>query len=401
MTQASASLAGVVRLAVDCMGGDHGPAVTLPACRAFLDARPDAELILVGRAEALQSARDWPRCRIVEATELVEMDDSVEVALRRKRDSSMRVAIEQLKPARRVSDASPGVPPSGVDGLAHACVSSGNTGALMAVSRYVLKTLEGIDRPAIASVMPNMQGGYTTVLDLGANVDCTAEHLLQFALMGSALVSAVESKQDPSVGLLNIGEEVIKGNDQIKLAGELFRSAAASGLLNFYGNVEGNDIFKGTTDLVVCDGFVGNVALKTAEGLATMLSSFIKQEFTRGAFAKFAAFVALPVLKRFKSRVDPRRYNGAALLGLRGLVFKSHGSADAFAFEQALHRAYEAARHGLLERVAERIRQTLLAMPTAQAPEDVRGAAPEAAARAPEAQLPDALPMSSTLPVSV
>ena len=205
----------------------------------------------------------------------------------------------------------------------------------MALARYLLKTLDGIDRPAIATVMPNQRDGYTTVLDLGANVDCTAEHLLQFAVMGSALVAAVDGKEEPSVGLLNIGEEAIKGSDMIKRAGELLRAAAADGHLNFYGNVEGNDIFKGTTDIVVCDGFVGNVLLKTGEGLASMLSDFIRQEFTRNVFTKLAALVALPVLKRFKHRVDHRRYNGAALLGLRGLVFKSHGSADAFAFEQA------------------------------------------------------------------
>ncbi|HUG21232.1 phosphate acyltransferase PlsX [Piscinibacter sp.] len=340
-----------VCLAVDCMGGDHGPSVTLPACQAFLAAHPEAELMLVGRAAALAPAASWPRCTIVPATEVVEMDDSIEVALRRKKDSSMRVAIGQVKPDANGAAA------------AQACVSAGNTGALMAVSRYLLKTLEGIDRPAIATVMPNERDGFTTVLDLGANVDCTAEHLLEFAVMGSALVAAVEGKEDPTVGLLNIGEEAIKGSETIKRAAELLRAAAESGHLNFHGNVEGNDIFKGTTDIVVCDGFVGNVALKTAEGLASMLSNFIRQEFTRNVYAKLAALVALPVLKHFKARVDHRRYNGAALLGLRGLVFKSHGSADAYAFEQALNRAYDAARHGLLERVHDRILETLSAMP--------------------------------------
>ena len=333
------------------MGGDHGPSVTLPACQAFLVAHPEAELILVGRADALAGAAHWARCITVAATEVVEMDDSVEVALRRKKDSSMRVAVSQLKPDE-----------SGLS-VAQACVSAGNTGALMAVSRYLLKTLEGIDRPAIATVMPNERDGHTTVLDLGANVDCTAEHLLQFAIMGSALVAAVEGKDDPTVGLLNIGEEAIKGSDTIKRAGELLRAAAASGHMNFYGNVEGNDIFKGTVDIVVCDGFVGNVALKTAEGLASMLANFVKQEFTRNVFTRLSALAALPVLKHLKARIDHRRYNGAALLGLRGLVFKSHGSADAFAFEQALNRAYDAARHGLLERAHDRILDTLQAMP--------------------------------------
>jgi len=284
------------------------------------------------------------------------MDDPIEVALRKKRDSSLRVAIAQLKP---VGD---------MPALAHACVSAGNTGALMAVARYLLKTVEGIDRPAIATVMPNRLDGYTTVLDLGANVDCTPEHLLQFAVMGSALVAAVDGKEDPSVGLLNIGEEAIKGSEIIKRAGELLRLAAAGGHLNFHGNVEGNDIFKGTTDLVVCDGFVGNVLLKTSEGLVSMLTDFIRQEFTRTPLSKLAALVALPVLKRFKTRVDPRRYNGAALLGLRGLVFKSHGSADAFAFEQALKRAYDAARNRLLDRVHYRIAETLQALPSGEAP---------------------------------
>ncbi|WP_298923891.1 phosphate acyltransferase PlsX [uncultured Ramlibacter sp.] len=324
-------------LAVDCMGGDHGPRVTLAACRQFLDHHPDARLLLVGAPASLQ-AFSHPRARIVAASEVVAMDDSVEVALRKKRDSSMRVAIQQVK-----------------DGQAQAAVSAGNTGALMALARYLLKTLDGIDRPAIASPLPNAKGGSTTVLDLGANVDCTEHHLLQFAVMGSALVSALKNEDQPSVGLLNIGEEVIKGNDVIKKAGELLRSAANSGDLNFYGNVEGNDIFKGTTDIVVCDGFVGNVALKTSEGLASMIGGFLREEFSRNPLTKIAGIFALPVLTAFKSRVDYRRYNGAALLGLRGLVFKSHGSADEFAFEQALGRAYDAARNQLLDRVQARI----------------------------------------------
>ncbi len=338
------------------MGGDHGPSITLPACRQFLSQHPNAELLLVGRPEALDEAASWERCRIVAATEVVTMDDPVEVALRKKRDSSMRVAIQQVKCTE------------GTPAAADACVSAGNTGALMAVARYLLKTLEGIDRPAIASVMPAVNDGFTTVLDLGANVDCSAEHLLQFAVMGSALVAAVEGKAEPTVGLLNIGEEAIKGNEVIKQAGELLRTAGKAGHINFYGNVEGNDIFKGTTDLVVCDGFVGNVALKTAEGLASMLSGLIKQEFTRSPLTKLAALVAMPVLKRFKQRVDHRRYNGAALLGLRGLVFKSHGSADAYAFETALNRAYDAAHNRLLDRVHDRILATLQAMPAAAGP---------------------------------
>jgi len=241
------------------------------------------------------------------------------------------------------------------DGQAQAAVSAGNTGALMALARYLLKTVDGIDRPAIAYPLPNAKGGATTVLDLGANVDCTEQHLLQFAVMGSALVSALKNVEQPSVGLLNIGEEAIKGSEVIKRAGELLRSAANAGDLNFFGNVEGNDIFKGTTDIVVCDGFVGNVALKTSEGLAAMIGGFLKEEFSRNLLTRMAAIAVYPVLAAFKNRVDYRRYNGAALLGLRGLVFKSHGSADEFAFEQALNRAYDAARNNLLDRVQARI----------------------------------------------
>ncbi len=327
----------MITIAVDCMGGDHGPRVTLAACRHFLEHHPDAELLLVGLPDSLTGLQH-PHARVVAATEVVGMDDPIEVALRRKKDSSMRVAIQQVK-----------------DGAAQAAVSAGNTGALMAIARYLLKTVDGIDRPAIAAQIPNAKGGGTTVLDLGANVDCTAEHLLQFAVMGSALVSVLNDDQNPSVGLLNIGEEVIKGNEIIKKSGELLRLASNSGDLNFFGNVEGNDIFKGTTDIVVCDGFVGNVALKTSEGLASMIGSFLKQEFSRNIFTRFAAICAYPVLSVFKKRMDHRRYNGAALLGLRGLVFKSHGSADAFAFEQALNRAYDAARNKLLDRVQARI----------------------------------------------
>ena len=324
-------------LAVDCMGGDHGPRITLAACRQFLEKHSEARLLLVGSPEAL-AGFNHSRARIIPASEIITMDDAVEVALRRKKDSSMRVAIQQVK-----------------NGHALAVVSAGNTGALMALARYLLKTVEGIDRPAIAYPMPNAKGGVTTVLDLGANVDCTQHHLLQFAVMGSALVSALSNDENPSVGLLNIGEEMIKGSEVIKKAGELLRSAANSGDLNFYGNVEGNDIYKGTVAIVVCDGFVGNVLLKTSEGLASMIGGFLKEEFSRNALTKLAAIVAYPVLTSFKNRVDHRRYNGAAFLGLRGLVFKSHGSADEFAFGHALNRAYDAARNQLLDRVQTRI----------------------------------------------
>jgi len=326
----------MITLAVDCMGGDHGPTVTLEACRQFLSSHADAHLLLVGHPD--QITFQHPRASIVPALERVEMHDPVEVALRRKKDSSMRVAIEQVK-----------------SGQAQAAVSAGNTGALMAISRYVLKTLDGIDRPAIAGQFPNARGGGTTMLDMGANVDCTPEHLLQFAVMGSALVTVLQGTASPTVGLLNIGEEDIKGGENIKKAAELLRSAAKSGDLNFYGNVEGNDIFLGTTDLVVCDGFVGNVALKASEGLATMMSGFLRESFSASIFTKIAAIFSYSILSAFKNKMDHRRYNGAALLGLRGLVFKSHGSADAFAFENALRRAYDAARNDLTAQVQERI----------------------------------------------
>jgi glycerol-3-phosphate acyltransferase PlsX len=328
-------------IAIDSMGGDHGLSVTIPATLQFIEQHPDVTILLVGNPDALaaglradKSRADRSRIEIVAATEVVAMDDSIEIALRKKRDSSMRVAVNLVK-----------------EGRAAACVSAGNTGALMAISRYVLKTLEGIDRPAIATLLPNRTGGATTVLDLGANVDCTAEHLLQFAVMGSALVAALYGKERPTVGLLNIGEEIIKGNDTVKEAGELMRTAADRDQLNFFGNVEGDDIFKGTVDVVVCDGFVGNVALKTSEGLAQMLGGFIREEFKRNPMTMLAAMVALPVLNRFKHRVDHRRYNGASLLGLRGLVIKSHGSADAFAFSNAIERACDAASHDVASRI--------------------------------------------------
>lgn len=349
----------MITIAVDCMGGDVGPAATLPACASFLNSHPQAQLLLVGLPDAMAA---WPqvvnnvRCRVVPASEVVAMDDPVEVALRKKKDSSMRVAITQVK-----------------QGDAQAAVSAGNTGALMAIARYVLKTMDGIDRPAIASQLPNALGGGTTMLDLGANVDCTAEHLLQFAVMGSALVAATSGREEPTVGLLNVGEEVIKGSEVIKKAGILLRNAANTGDLNFFGNVEGNDIFKGTTDLVVCDGFVGNVALKASEGLATMIGGSIREAFSRNWLTKLVGLLAYPVLSAFKKRVDHRRYNGAALLGLRGLVFKSHGSADAFAFEHALARAYDAASNRLLENVQKRIAHAAPLIAGDVTPSDLRG----------------------------
>jgi glycerol-3-phosphate acyltransferase PlsX len=324
------------------MGGDFGLPVTIPAAIEFLRQFPDTQLLLVGQAHAIETALvdqrgvDRSRFEIVSASDVVNMDDSVEVALRRKKESSMRLAVQAVK-----------------DGRADACLSAGNTGAWMAISRYILKTLDGIDRPAIATSIPNQTGRATIMLDLGANVDCTAEHLLQFAIMGAALSQAVEHRDQPSVGLLNIGEELIKGNEMVKEAAELLRASP----LNFYGNVEGDDIFKGTVDVVVCDGFVGNVVLKSVEGLAKMLSNVIREEFKRNFVTLLAALVSKPVLNRLRHRVDNRRHNGAALLGLRGVVIKSHGAADAYAFGFALERAREAVVSKLLERTAYTVSQ--------------------------------------------
>jgi phosphate acyltransferase len=324
-----------ITIAIDCMSGDHGPHVTVPAALEFLRRHADVDVVLVGLRDALEAelkarrASAGARLRIHAASEVVLMDEAPATALRSKKDSSMRVAVDLVK-----------------SGEAQACVSAGNTGALMAISRFVLKTLPGIDRPAIISVLPTMKGS-TYVLDLGANVDCTAEHLLQFALMGSTLVSAVEHKESPRVGLLNIGEESIKGNEVVKQASELLQ---ASGL-NFIGNVEGDGIFKGDADVVVCDGFVGNVMLKSAEGLAQMMRSILRQEFMRSVLTKLVGVVVLPVLHAFRRRLDPRGYNGATLLGLRGIVVKSHGSADVFGFQRAIERATEEVRNEVLKRL--------------------------------------------------
>jgi glycerol-3-phosphate acyltransferase PlsX len=328
-----------VTVAVDCMGGDHGTHVTVPAALACLQRDPGASCVLVGRREAIDAElarlRPGPGARFTvrHAAEVVEMDEGLATALRAKKDSSMRVAVDLVK-----------------DGTAAACVSAGNTGALMAISRFVLKTLPGIDRPAIAAILPTAKGR-TYVLDLGANVDSAPENLLQFGIMCTELVSALEGIERPTVGLLNVGAEDIKGNDQVKLAAELMR---ASGL-NFHGYVEGDDIYKGTTDIVVCDGFVGNITLKSSEGLARMMATYLREEFGRNAFTRLAGLVALPVLNAFKRRVDPRGYNGATLLGLRGIVVKSHGSADVYGFECALERALAEARSGILAHITERM----------------------------------------------
>jgi glycerol-3-phosphate acyltransferase PlsX len=328
------------------MGGDHGPHVTVPAALEFQARVPDVDLVLVGTKETIESelrargASAGSRLRVHPAAQVVAMDEPPVQALRYKKQSSMRLAVNLVK-----------------SGDAHACVSAGNTGALMAISRFVLKTLPGIDRPAIATVLPNMRGGYTYVLDLGANVDCTPEQLMQFGVMGAMLVSAVEHKERPSVGLLNIGVEDIKGNETVKQAGELLRSSG----LNFYGNVEGDDIYKGTTDVVVCDGFVGNVLLKASEGVANMIVGFLRQEFTRNPWRMFVAWLAAPVRKALRARMDPGRYNGASLVGLRGIVIKSHGSADGYAFGQALERAVEEVRNNVPQRIEQRMAQLRVA----------------------------------------
>ncbi|HJV80531.1 phosphate acyltransferase PlsX [Noviherbaspirillum sp.] len=337
-----------IKISIDCMGGDNGPSVTIPAAVSFANHEPDAELILVGLEDVIraelkkQDASTHPRLSIVNATEVVTMDDPLEVALRRKKDSSMRVAVNLVK-----------------DGKAHACVSAGNTGALMAVSRYVLKTIPGVDRPAICFPMPNQKDSPTYMLDLGANVDCEPQHLHQFALMGSALVSALEDKPKPTIGLLNIGEEDIKGNEVVKQTAALLRVDHEKGVLNFYGNVEGNDIFEGTTDVVVCDGFVGNVVLKASEGLGRWVKTIFKSEFKSSPINILGAFIAQGALKSISQHMNPSRYNGASFLGLRGLVFKSHGGEDAYGFEWAIKRAYDAANHDLLSRITKTIAELM------------------------------------------
>lgn len=325
-----------ITVAIDVMGGDHGSHVTVPAALKFLQTNPDINLILVGLPDVINAelrtrkAEVGPRLRVHAVSEVVTMDESPALALKNKKDSSMRVAANLVK-----------------SGEAHACVSAGNTGALMAISRFVLKTLPGIERPAIAKMLPNVTGGTTCVLDLGANVDCTPEQLVQFGIMGAMLFAAVRQKERPSVGLLNIGSEEIKGNEVVKQASDLLRNAG----LRFHGNVEGNDIYKGTVDVVVCDGFIGNIALKTSEGLASMIATLLREEFKRNWLTRLAALLAYPVLRRFRERVDSRRYNGASLLGLRGIVVKSHGGADELAFQYAIEQAVSEVKNRVLQRI--------------------------------------------------
>ena len=328
-----------VSISVDAMGGDFGPKITVPASLNFLKSHPDASITLIGNESVIKKFLKKPiesfdRLSIIHTTQFVTMDESPQSALKNKKSSSMRLAINLVK-----------------EGGADAIVSAGNTGALMATGRFVLRMLPGIDRPAIASFLPN-QKGTSCMLDLGANADCTSHHLTQFAIMGSILSSVISKKKKPSVGLLNIGSESIKGNEVTKETYELLKKSH----LNFYGNVEGNDIFKGTTDVVVCDGFVGNISLKTTEGLAKMFADFLGQEFKKNIGTKFLALFALPVLKAFKKRLDPRRYNGAAFLGINGIVVKSHGSADAFSFEHALMTAYEEANSKMIAKISKQLK---------------------------------------------
>jgi glycerol-3-phosphate acyltransferase PlsX len=329
----------MITIALDAMGGDHGVSVTVPAALQALQDQPAVKLILVGPRDVIETelkhrrAGAGERLVIRHASELVGMDEPPAQALRTKKDSSMRVAINLVQ-----------------EGVAQAAVSAGNTGALMATARFVLKTLPGIDRPAIITTLPTTHD-HVHVLDLGANVDCTPEQLVQFAVMGSILVSAVEGKPRPRVGLLNIGEEDIKGNETVKKANELLRTSA----LNYAGFVEGDEIYTGDMDVIVCDGFVGNVMLKTSEGLAHMIAHYMRQEFRRNLFTRLSALIAMPVLHAFRNRLDPRRYNGATLIGLNGTVIKSHGGADKLAFEHAILEALAEVKNNVPERIGREL----------------------------------------------
>lgn len=332
-------------IAVDAFGGDNGHEVSVQAALNALSKRTDLSVVLVGDRAILRSTVEHlgrgdggGRLTIQHASQRVAMDEHPSAALRAKKDSSMRVAIDLVK-----------------EGRAAACVSAGNTGALMAIARFVLRTLPGVDRPAIVAALPTMKG-HTHMLDLGANVDSSAEHLFQFAVMGSVLAGAVDGNAGPSVGLLNIGSEEIKGNERVKEAGRLL----AQSNLNYHGFVEGDDIFKGTVDVVVCDGFAGNIALKTSEGVARMLGFYMQQEFRRNVFTAIGGLMARPALNAFRRKIDPRRYNGASLLGLQGIVVKSHGSADAVAFENALDEAVTEVANNVPQRINKQLENLLV-----------------------------------------
>jgi glycerol-3-phosphate acyltransferase PlsX len=330
-------------VALDAMGGDHGPSVIVPAAFRVLEGQPELHLVLVGDRSILEreivghSSVHADRISVVHASQQVRMDELPSQALRTKKDSSMRVAIDLVK-----------------RGDAHACVSAGNTGALMATARFVLKTLPGIDRPAIIAALPSVTG-HTHVLDLGANVESTPRQLFQFAVMGSVLVNAVDNIARPTVGLLNIGQEEMKGNESVKEAAQLL----AASDIHYVGFVEGDDIYRGTANVVVCDGFVGNVALKSSEGVAAMIGHFIQQEFRRNVWSRAAGLIAFPVLRAFRRRIDPREYNGASFVGLRGIVIKSHGSADVIAFARAISEALAEIRKNVPERISQHLESVL------------------------------------------
>ena len=327
-----------ITVAVDAMGGDFGPEVTVAAALSALDRNPDLRLILVGQQDAISpylAARDLPRRRldIQHASEVVGMDEAPAHVLRHKKDSSMRVAINLVR-----------------NGTADACVSAGNTGALMATARFVLKTLPGIDRPAIMSAMPSLRG-HVHMLDLGANVDSPAELLLQFAVMGSIVVKYLENKPRPSVGLLNIGVEDIKGNEVVTQEAEMMTRSN----LNYQGYVEGDAIYTGDVDVIVCDGFDGNVALKTSEGLAQMIASLMREEFGRNVLTRLSGLLAMPIIRAFRDRIDHRQYNGASFVGLNGIVIKSHGGADAIAFRQAIKEGVNEVKQHVPEHISEEL----------------------------------------------
>ncbi len=328
------------KISVDAMGGDFGPSVTVPASLKILKKYENISIVLVGDSgkinEILKKKKslNHPRITIRNTTQVVGMDELPQSALKNKKDSSMRVSINLVK-----------------EGVVDACVSAGNTGALMATARFVLRMLPGIDRPAISSELPNANGT-TCMLDLGANADCTPEQLLQFGVMGSILTNVLHNKNNPSIGLLSNGSEAMKGSEVVKKSAELFRDSH----LNFHGNVEGDDIFKGTTDVVVCDGFTGNISLKTTEGLAKMMANFLTLEFKRNWLTKISAIIAMPVLRRFKKRLDPRRYNGASFLGLNGIVVKSHGGADEFAFTHALETTISESENDVISKIKDQLK---------------------------------------------
>ncbi len=337
-------------IAIDAMGGDFGPEVTVAAAAHIIEKRSDVRIILVGQEDKISAELDKhnitnsDRLTIHHASEIVAMDEAPSQALRKKKDSSMRVAINLV-----------------AEGEANAAVSAGNTGALMATAKFVLKTLPGIDRPAIMTTLPNVKG-HTHMLDLGANVDSSAEHLFQFAVMGSVTASAVDNVENPRVGLLNVGSEAMKGNAQVKAAEPLLQSSD----LNYIGFVEGDDIYNGSVDVVVCDGFVGNISLKSTEGVAKMITHFMKEEFNRNWLTRLIALISMPVLKSFKKRVDHRRYNGASLLGLKDIVIKSHGGADVYAYGKAIEVAILEAEKAVPQCIDSHL-DSLLEKPSTQA----------------------------------